>query len=156
DGAGAAVAQAAAADSANASDAPFAVPASDAEAPFDFLFDAPFPDTPDDGDYGPSAPDAESAAPAEGDASAAESDSAAADGAVSSDAQPSVDNESQRLAYGENRLGLHNIPVASGSVTVRGSAIPEGHSVWVAGHPVPVDASGNFVAQEILPAGAHT
>ena len=41
-------------------------------------------------------------------------------------------------------------------MTVRGSAIPEGHSVWVAGHPVPVDASGNFVAQEILPAGVHT
>ena len=48
---------------------------------------------------------------------------------------------------------LQNIPLASGSVTIRGSAIPEGHSVWVAGHPVPVDASGNFVAQEILPGG---
>ena len=70
--------------------------------------------------------------------------------------EPNVGDESLRLAYGENRLGLRNIPLASGSVIVRGSAIPPGHSVWVAGHPVPVDASGNFVAQEIMPAGAHT
>jgi flagellar motor protein MotB len=71
-------------------------------------------------------------------------------------AYPNVDDASLRLAYGENRLGLRNIPLASGSVTVRGSAIPPGHSVWVAGRPVPVDASGNFVAQEIMPAGVHT
>jgi hypothetical protein len=49
-------------------------------------------------------------------------------------------------AYGENRLGLSTIPLSSGSVTVRGSAIPPGHTVWVAGRPVPVDASGNFIA----------
>ncbi|HET8696261.1 MAG TPA: OmpA family protein, partial [Gammaproteobacteria bacterium] len=67
-----------------------------------------------------------------------------------------VDHESTRLAYGENSLRLRNIPLASGSVTVRGSAIPPGHTVWVAGRPVPVDGSGNFVAQEILPSGIHT
>ncbi len=32
-----------------------------------------------------------------------------------------------RVAYGENNLGLSNIPLASGSVTVRGSAVPAGH-----------------------------
>ncbi|HXW10193.1 MAG TPA: hypothetical protein VD737_06240, partial [Steroidobacteraceae bacterium] len=58
--------------------------------------------------------------------------------------------------YGESSLGLRNIPLASGSVTVRGSAIPPGHTVWVAGRPVPVDANGSFVAEEILPDGAHT
>ncbi len=61
-----------------------------------------------------------------------------------------------RVAYGENNLGLSNIPLASGSVTVRGSAVPAGHSVYVAGRAVPVDANGNFIAQEILPSGVHT
>jgi flagellar motor protein MotB len=60
------------------------------------------------------------------------------------------------LAYGENALGSSTIPLASGSVTVQGSAIPPGHSVWVAGRQVPVDDAGNFVAQEILPTGVHT
>ncbi|HUQ51562.1 MAG TPA: flagellar motor protein MotB, partial [Gammaproteobacteria bacterium] len=61
-----------------------------------------------------------------------------------------------RVAYGENNLGLSNIPLASGSVTVRGSAVPAGHSVYVAGRAVPVDSNGSFVAQEILPSGVHT
>jgi hypothetical protein len=51
---------------------------------------------------------------------------------------------------------LSNIPLASGTVTVRGSAIPAGHTVYVAGRPVPIDAGGNFVAEEILPSGIHT
>ena len=59
-------------------------------------------------------------------------------------------------AYGENGLALQNIPLSSGTVTVRGSGIPQDHSVWVAGRQVPVDPQGNFVAEEILPTGAHT
>ena len=39
---------------------------------------------------------------------------------------------------------------------MRGSGIPAGHTVWVAGQPVPVDAQGDFVAEEILPTGPHT
>ena len=61
-----------------------------------------------------------------------------------------------RVAYGENELGLRNIPLASGSVTVRGNAIPAGHQVYVAGRQVPVADDGSFVAQEILPSGVHT
>ena len=61
-----------------------------------------------------------------------------------------------RVAYGENGLGLRNIPLASGSVTVRGNAIPAGHQVYVAGRQVPVADDGSFVAQEILPSGVHT
>jgi flagellar motor protein MotB len=67
-----------------------------------------------------------------------------------------TDDSALRAAYGENDLGLSNIPLASGSVTVRGSAVPVGHSVYVAGRAVPVDVNGNFVAQEILPSGVHT
>jgi flagellar motor protein MotB len=67
-----------------------------------------------------------------------------------------VTDESLRLAYGENDLNISNIQLSSGSVTVRGNSIPPGHSVWVAGHPVPLDDDGSFVAQEILPTGIHT
>ncbi len=59
-------------------------------------------------------------------------------------------------AYGKNDLQRHQIPLGSGTVKVQGSRIPAGHTVWVAGHPVPVDAQGNFAAEEILPSGTHT
>ena len=59
-------------------------------------------------------------------------------------------------AYGEDRLGLHNIGLSSGTVNVRGTGVPEDHEVWVAGRPIPVDATGSFTSEEILPAGAHT
>ena len=59
-------------------------------------------------------------------------------------------------AYGENNLGVRNIRLGSGTVSVRGSGVPNGHQVWVAGQPVPVDANGNFVAETILPTGAQT
>ena len=59
-------------------------------------------------------------------------------------------------AYGENTLGLHNIGLSSGTVSVRGNNVPEGHEVFVAGRPVPVDDSGSFIAEEILPQGSHT
>ncbi len=59
-------------------------------------------------------------------------------------------------AYGEDRLGLHNIGLSSGTVNVRGSGIPDDHEVWVAGRPIPVDATGSFVSEEVLPEGAHT
>src|SRR5262249_27883429 len=58
--------------------------------------------------------------------------------------------------YGENDLSIQNIHVGSGTVTVRGSGVPAGHTVWVAGHEVPVDPKGDFVAEEILPSGTHT
>lgn len=59
-------------------------------------------------------------------------------------------------AYGEDRLGLHNIGLSSGTVNVRGTGVPEDHEVWVAGRPIPVDDSGSFASEEILPTGAHT
>jgi len=59
-------------------------------------------------------------------------------------------------AYGENGLTLHNIGLGSGTVSVRGSDVPEDHQVWVAGRPVPVDENGSFVTEEVLPQGAHT
>lgn len=59
-------------------------------------------------------------------------------------------------AYGESRLNMHNIGLSSGTVSVRGSGVAEDKEVWVAGRPIPVDESGSFVTEEILPEGAHT
>jgi flagellar motor protein MotB len=59
-------------------------------------------------------------------------------------------------SYGENALATSNIRLGSGTVKVRGSGIPAKHTVWVAGREVPVDRSGNFVAEEVLPSGLHT
>jgi hypothetical protein len=59
-------------------------------------------------------------------------------------------------AYGENDMALHQIPVGNGTVKVKGAGIPADHRVWVAGHLVPLDPEGNFVAEEILPTGTHT
>src|SRR2546422_2910908 len=59
-------------------------------------------------------------------------------------------------AYGESDLARHQIPLDGGTVRVQGGGIPAGHTVWVAGRQVPVDPQGNFVAEEILPSGAHT
>ena len=73
--------------------------------------------------------------------------------------QPGVDPETNPVllsAYGENRLGLHNIGLSSGTVSVRGNGIPAEHEVFVGGRPVPVDQNGSFVTEEILPQGAHT
>ena len=78
------------------------------------------------------------------------SESGDGDEAVSEDEQPLL------AAYGENSLGLHNIGLGSGTISVRGNNVPDGHEVWVAGRPVPVDENGSFVAEEILPQGQHT
>ena len=65
--------------------------------------------------------------------------------------------EGELLAgYGENSLAVQNIRLGSGTVKVHGSNIPAQHTVWVAGRQVPVDASGNFVAEALLPSGQHT
>ena len=76
-----------------------------------------------------------------------------------SEQQQAADPEQDRqllAAYGENGLAIRNIPLGSGTIKVRGSGMPAGHGVWVAGRQVPVDAQGNFVAEEILPSGMHT
>jgi outer membrane protein OmpA-like peptidoglycan-associated protein len=61
--------------------------------------------------------------------------------------------DTERLAYGENTLVLHNIPVHGGAVTVSGSHVPPGDTVLVQGIPVPVDDEQHFVARQILPGG---
>jgi uncharacterized repeat protein (TIGR01451 family) len=61
------------------------------------------------------------------------------------------------LGYGEGGPVSRSIPLGSaGSVQVQGSGIPSGHTVWLAGTPVPVDSEGKFVAEAVLPTGMHT
>jgi flagellar motor protein MotB len=67
-----------------------------------------------------------------------------------------VADTSLLAGYGESDLAVRNIQLRGGAVKVSGTDIPPGHSVWVAGRPVPVDERGNFIAEEILPAGLHT
>lgn len=73
-----------------------------------------------------------------------------------SDAGDPATADTLAAAWGTNELARQNIGLSSGSVTVQGSGIPADHEVWVAGHRVPVDEEGNFVSEEILPAGMHT
>ena len=58
--------------------------------------------------------------------------------------------------YGESRIASREIPIRGGTVQAYGTAIPEGHRVWMAGYAVPVDDEGRFVAEEILPEGTHS
>ena len=59
----------------------------------------------------------------------------------------------ERAAYGENTLVLHNIASRGGAITVSGSRVPAGDVVLVQGIPIPVDDERHFVARQILPAG---
>jgi len=61
-----------------------------------------------------------------------------------------------RVGYGESRIAGRDIPLQGGTVQAYGSAIPDGHRVWMAGRAVPVDDDGRFVVEEILPDGLHT
>ncbi len=71
--------------------------------------------------------------------------------------QQEADPEEELLVgYGENRLARQGIPLDGNSVLVNGGQIPEDHTVWVAGRPVPVSDSGEFVAEEIFTRGLHT
>ena len=74
------------------------------------------------------------------------------------DASPAAERADAELlaGYGESRLAERHIPLRGGTVQAHGTGIPEGHDVWMAGFAVPVDAQGDFVAEEILPEGIHT
>ncbi|MBU3070275.1 OmpA family protein [Aestuariicella sp. G3-2] len=76
---------------------------------------------------------------------------------VDTDQLLTADKERElRTGYGESRLAEQHIPLSGGSIKVYGDSIPDGHSVWVAGRPVPLGTGNAFVAEELLPAGLHT
>ncbi|SEO14791.1 hypothetical protein SAMN04489859_103829 [Paracoccus alcaliphilus] len=57
-------------------------------------------------------------------------------------------------AEGDDMTARRGIPVQGGAITVSGHA-PAGQMVQVLGEAVPVDPSGRFVVQRILPPGTH-
>ncbi len=60
------------------------------------------------------------------------------------------------VGYGESHLQRQTIPLEGGTITVNGESVPQGHSVWLAGRPLPVNEEGQFVADEIFRPGLHT
>lgn len=78
------------------------------------------------------------------------------DGSIADVPATDGDTAPPLAGYGESHLARRNIRIGDNTVAVRGSGIPQGHSVWVAGRPVPVDANGDFIAEEILPDGLQT
>ncbi|TNF38217.1 MAG: flagellar motor protein MotB, partial [Gammaproteobacteria bacterium] len=65
-------------------------------------------------------------------------------------------NKELLVGYGENHLVSQQIPLKGGVVTAHGKNIPQNHTVWLAGRPVPVSSKGEFVVDEIFPTGFHT
>ncbi|GMG86401.1 flagellar motor protein MotB [Biformimicrobium ophioploci] len=65
--------------------------------------------------------------------------------------------ENKLLAgYGESRLARQTIPLGGSSVLVNGQQVPDGHTVWLGGNPVPVGENGAFAGEQILDKGLHT
>ncbi|WP_237066847.1 OmpA family protein [Microbulbifer guangxiensis] len=75
---------------------------------------------------------------------------------LDSPANEEVTERELLVGYGENRLASQNIPLDGNTVRVNGAQIPEDHTVWLAGQPVPVSENGDFVAEQIFTRGLHT
>ncbi len=58
--------------------------------------------------------------------------------------------------YGMNNIAIANIPLAAGTVTASGAAIRPGETVRALGFAVPVDESGRFVFQQLVPRRVQT
>lgn len=73
-----------------------------------------------------------------------------------SDAAGPTPEQRLRAAEGESRLSIVNIPVHGGTVTVSGENIQPDERVRALGLPVPVDAQGRFVMQQLVPRRVQT
>lgn len=58
--------------------------------------------------------------------------------------------------YGQNNVAIANIPLSAGTVTASGAAIRPGEKVRALGFAVPVDDSGRFVFQQLVPRRVQT
>lgn len=66
-----------------------------------------------------------------------------------------LENTPTAPGHSDDNTAFRNIPVEGGGITVSGRAIPGGTSVEVLGEAIPVDATGSFAVQRILPPGDH-
>lgn len=70
-------------------------------------------------------------------------------------ADPVLDGAIIAAGEGEDMTRRRAIPVSGGAVTIHADNVPAGSTVMVMGEAVPVDGSGAFVTERILPAGVH-
>lgn len=78
-------------------------------------------------------------------------------GSVAPIGEPDPADPKLLAGYGESEPKLQNIEMASGGeIRVSGQGVPADHTVYVAGQEVPVNESGEFVGEVLLPAGLHT
>jgi hypothetical protein len=66
------------------------------------------------------------------------------------------DRELLDSTFGGNALRRQNITIRGSRVRVFGQNVPEQYGVTIAGQNVPVDQQRKFVAEYLLPTGAHT
>ncbi|ATQ42964.1 hypothetical protein CSW64_11360 [Caulobacter mirabilis] len=57
--------------------------------------------------------------------------------------------------FGENALGLQNIPVHGSKVRIQGRGLPDAFSVRINGRDHPIDLERKFVAEYLVPVGPH-
>jgi len=78
-------------------------------------------------------------------------------GSVAPLADAGAEDPGLLAGYGESEPKSQNIELeSSGGVRVAGEGVPAGHSVYVAGQQIPVNESGEFVGEVLLPSGLHT
>lgn len=65
------------------------------------------------------------------------------------------ENPESLIGYGENHLGIHNIPSFGGVVVVNGEHLEPGSKVGVMGRAIPVDKNGKFASEQIITPGSH-
>lgn len=63
--------------------------------------------------------------------------------------------EALLAGYGESHLAMQNIPLSGGTLTVNGSNIPAEHQAYFLGQQLPINKTGQFVSQQIIPSGFH-
>lgn len=68
--------------------------------------------------------------------------------------EPDLTGPVTAAAEGDDMTARRGIPVRGGAITVSGNA-PASQAISVLDEPVPVDPSGKFVVQRILPPGTH-
>jgi hypothetical protein len=57
--------------------------------------------------------------------------------------------------FGNNNLVIQNIVLTGSRVRIRGQSIPDGMQIKINGENIPVDTERKFVAEYLLPIGAH-
>lgn len=75
---------------------------------------------------------------------------------LTQETQPNLAVNTALLAgYGESHLAIQNIPLNGGTLTVTGNNTPSEHKAFFLGNELPINESGQFVSEQIVPSGLH-